>query len=490
MAHIGAGTVAKAGLPCQTELPRAGPILRRRPPRHPVTDHAESDAAAPPLHAVIAATEPAGRKGEPSVASSDHNPLTVGTRTRSGRRPSHGDPREAPATNSPGGTERSHRGLVQRFAKPPSGVTCSEGSNPSLSATHRAPVAQWIEHQLAELGVVGSNPAGRATRPCTTRTPRHATGLLHVRSIEWGLRRRRIVTPLGPARPRPRSRRLPLAHRGPEQMAVTQQRPRVTGAARRLATLLALVALVGSWTGTAGAPAAAALVPSPTLSAIDGGRASTCALVTDGTIRCWGANNGALGNGSARTSIVPVTVTGIATATGIAVGAGQACAVLADGTVRCWGDNEVGPAGERHRGGLARPGEGARHRVRGRGRGRWQPHLRAAGRRSGRVLGLQRQDRRRVVVVAAGAGAGRRDRRRRRARRRLVAHLRPARRWRDRLLGPQRGGPAGRRHVPACPDPDRGGRDHRCHVDRCRGRPHVRRRDPTARSRAGDPRAS
>ena len=61
-------------------------------------------------------------------------------------------------------TERSHSGLVQRFAKPPSGVTCSEGSNPSLSATHiaRAPVAQWIEHQLAELGVVGSNPAGRA----------------------------------------------------------------------------------------------------------------------------------------------------------------------------------------------------------------------------------------------------------------------------------------------------------------------------------------
>ena len=30
--------------------------------------------------------------------------------------------------------ERSHRGLVRRFAKPLSGVTCSEGSNPSLSA--------------------------------------------------------------------------------------------------------------------------------------------------------------------------------------------------------------------------------------------------------------------------------------------------------------------------------------------------------------------
>ena len=45
-------------------------------------------------------------------------------------------------------TERSHRGLVQRFAKPPCGVTCIEGSNPSLSASrrwHSAPVAQRIE---------------------------------------------------------------------------------------------------------------------------------------------------------------------------------------------------------------------------------------------------------------------------------------------------------------------------------------------------------
>src|SRR6188472_1225683 len=31
--------------------------------------------------------------------------------------------------------ERSHRGLVRRFAKPLSGVTCFEGSNPSLSAS-------------------------------------------------------------------------------------------------------------------------------------------------------------------------------------------------------------------------------------------------------------------------------------------------------------------------------------------------------------------
>src|SRR4249919_3592566 len=69
--------------------------------------------------------------------------------------------------------ERSHRGLVQRFAKPPSGVTCFEGSNPSLSASPRAasaPVAQWIERQVADLKVVGSSPAGRAKTS-------HLTGL-------------------------------------------------------------------------------------------------------------------------------------------------------------------------------------------------------------------------------------------------------------------------------------------------------------------------
>ena len=59
--------------------------------------------------------------------------------------------------------ERSHSGLVQRFAKPPSGVTCSEGSNPSLSASRSAPVAQRIERQVADLEVVGSSPVGRTT---------------------------------------------------------------------------------------------------------------------------------------------------------------------------------------------------------------------------------------------------------------------------------------------------------------------------------------
>ena len=60
--------------------------------------------------------------------------------------------------------ERSHSGLVRRFAKPLKGVSSSEGSNPSLSAIAVAhvPVAQWIERQVADLKVGGSSPLGHA----------------------------------------------------------------------------------------------------------------------------------------------------------------------------------------------------------------------------------------------------------------------------------------------------------------------------------------
>ncbi len=73
-------------------------------------------------------------------------------------------------TGSPN-AERSHRGLVRRFAKPLSGVTCSEGSNPSLSASSCAPVAQWIERQVADLKAVSSSLAGRATSSRLAHAP-------------------------------------------------------------------------------------------------------------------------------------------------------------------------------------------------------------------------------------------------------------------------------------------------------------------------------
>ena len=72
-----------------------------------------------------------------------------------------------------------------------------------------------------------------------------------------------------------------------------------------------------------------------------------CALLADGTVRCWGDNvDGQLGNPSTTASSVPVTVTGLDGATAIATGAFHTCAVLTDRTLRCWGQNDQGQLGD------------------------------------------------------------------------------------------------------------------------------------------------
>lgn len=78
-----------------------------------------------------------------------------------------------------------------------------------------------------------------------------------------------------------------------------------------------------------------------------------CALVADGTARCWGLNNlGQLGDGTTTSQPLPTTVvepggtlpwTGLA---GIAAGGAHTCAVQADQTVLCWGYNQYGQIGD------------------------------------------------------------------------------------------------------------------------------------------------
>ncbi len=84
------------------------------------------------------------------------------------------------------------------------------------------------------------------------------------------------------------------------------------------------------------------------VSRVTAGANYTCALLQNGSVQCWGDNaNGQLGDGSTVAQNMPVNVSGLAgAATGISAGSDHACAVLTDGTVQCWGDNARGQLGD------------------------------------------------------------------------------------------------------------------------------------------------
>lgn len=71
-----------------------------------------------------------------------------------------------------------------------------------------------------------------------------------------------------------------------------------------------------------------------------------CALIGDGTVRCWGANyDGELGNGTTVSSTRAVQASGITGAVAVEVGSWHGCALLQEGALKCWGSNWNGELG-------------------------------------------------------------------------------------------------------------------------------------------------
>jgi alpha-tubulin suppressor-like RCC1 family protein len=100
--------------------------------------------------------------------------------------------------------------------------------------------------------------------------------------------------------------------------------------------------------GTSPASAGVAAIPyvaNPAPVQLAAGAAHSCALLSGGTVRCWGLNSsGQLGNGTAVSSSTPVVATGLTAVTHLAAGDKFSCAVTA-ARVKCWGLNTNGQLG-------------------------------------------------------------------------------------------------------------------------------------------------
>ena len=81
------------------------------------------------------------------------------------------------------------------------------------------------------------------------------------------------------------------------------------------------------------------------VTAIAAGQYHTCALIADGTVKCWGSGgNGQLGLGAGNLNnrYYPTTVPGLTGVAAIAAGYSRTCAVMATGNAKCWGNGAMG----------------------------------------------------------------------------------------------------------------------------------------------------
>ena len=86
-----------------------------------------------------------------------------------------------------------------------------------------------------------------------------------------------------------------------------------------------------------------------TASSVSLGYLHSCAILDDGSVKCWGDNShGQLGIGPASAQHNPQTVDlGVGrTAVSLSLGKEHTCVVLDNGVLKCWGDNQYGQLGD------------------------------------------------------------------------------------------------------------------------------------------------